>query len=99
MLTVVANPKTKMINVRLAERMHEDFKIACELRGASMSSLLHQFVVRTIREEKELSPRSFLKDQKANDITNRPTGARLSSTSPHKLGVYRNSKEKKKKAG
>lgn len=59
MLFAVPTSKTKMINVRLSERMHADFKTACELRGASMSSLLHQFVVRTIREEREMSPRSF----------------------------------------
>ena len=45
--------KERLVNVRLKEKTHQEFKIACELRGASMSSLLHQFIVRTIREEKE----------------------------------------------
>lgn len=54
----MAGPKVKMINVRLTASVHDDFKTACELRGASMSSLLHQFVVRTIREEKEHDPRA-----------------------------------------
>jgi len=52
-------PKEKMINVRLSPQMHDDFKIACELRGASMSSLLHQYIARTVREEKEMAPRAF----------------------------------------
>lgn len=56
---LVAKPKVKMINLRLSEDTHDAFKIACELRGASMSSLLHQFVVKTIREEKELDPKAF----------------------------------------
>lgn len=51
--------KERLVNVRLKEKTHEEFKIACDLRGASMSSLLHQFIVRTIREEKEHSPHSF----------------------------------------
>lgn len=51
--------KVKMINVRLSPTVHDQFKIACELRGASMSSLLHQFIVRTIREERELEPHAF----------------------------------------
>lgn len=59
MLTLVASSKEKMVNVRLRPETHEEFKIACELRGGSMSSILHQFIVRTIREEKELSPKVF----------------------------------------
>lgn len=51
--------KERMINVRLSERTHEEFKIAAELRGASMSGLLHQFIVRTIREEKERESQAF----------------------------------------
>jgi hypothetical protein len=58
-LKCVANPKDKMVNVRLTPAVHDQFKIACELRGASMSSLLHQFIVRTIREERELDPKAF----------------------------------------
>jgi hypothetical protein len=59
MLVCVASTKTRMINVRLSEKVHEDFKIACELRGVSMSSLMHQYVIRVIREEKEMAPRAF----------------------------------------
>lgn len=59
MLTLVASPKVRMINVRLKPETHDDFKIACELRGGSMSSILHQFIVRTIRDEKENEPRAF----------------------------------------
>lgn len=55
----MASPKVRMVNVRLTPQVHEAFKIACDLRGVSMSSLMHQFVVRTIREEKELEPKAF----------------------------------------
>lgn len=60
MLQIVASPKVKMINVRLKPNTHDEFKIACELRGGSMSSIMHQFIVRTIREEKEREPRAFI---------------------------------------
>lgn len=66
--------KTKMINVRLTDQTHEDFRIAAELRGASMSSLLHQFVVRTIREEKEREPKAFEKKPEISGKVN-PVGA------------------------
>lgn len=59
MVLMMASPKVKMINVRLTPSVHESFRIAAELRGASMSSLLHQYIVRTIREEKELDPKAF----------------------------------------
>jgi hypothetical protein len=59
----VASPKEKMINVRLEPSIHEDFKIACSLRGVSMSSLLHQFIFRVIREEKEIAPRAFARSE------------------------------------
>ena len=57
MLITVAKPE--MINVRLSQTEHDEFKIAAELRGSTMSSLLRQFIVRVIREEKEYSPRAF----------------------------------------
>lgn len=55
--------KEVMINVRLAEAVREEFKIAAELRGASMAGLLHQFIVKTIREEKEREPQAFKKNE------------------------------------
>jgi antitoxin component of RelBE/YafQ-DinJ toxin-antitoxin module len=58
-LVFVVSPKEKMINVRLTPAVHDQFKVACDLRGVSMSSLLHQFIVRTIREEKTLEPDAF----------------------------------------
>lgn len=66
MFDFVASPKVRMINVRLKPETHDDFKLACELRGGSMSSILHQFIVRTIREEKENEPRAFKRAQTSN---------------------------------
>lgn len=72
----IAVSRNSMINVRLADQTHEDFKTVAELRGASMSTLLHQFIVKAIREEKEISPKSFVpkiqvkhvKDEKLTSI-------------------------------
>lgn len=47
------------LNVRINPQVREEFKIAADLRGASMSSLIHQFIVKTIREEKDKSPIAF----------------------------------------
>jgi len=69
-------PKEKLVNVRLTPKTHEEFKIACELRGASMSSLLHQFIVRTIREEKDMSPHSFVTERSVNGKRLAPNSAK-----------------------
>lgn len=37
----------------------EEFAIAADLRGQTMSALIYQFVLKTIREEKEREPQAF----------------------------------------
>jgi hypothetical protein len=51
--------KEKLITVRVAEDKHVEFKIAAELRGATMSSLIHQYIFQVIREEKRQHPEAF----------------------------------------
>lgn len=80
MLGLMASPKVRMINVRLTPQMHEAFKIACELRGASMSSSLHQFIVRTIREEKDREPQAFRETV---------AGKQLATSSTHKTRIQK----------
>lgn len=71
--------KEKLINIRVKELQRDEFRVAAELRGATMSTLIHQFIVKTIREEKERDPDEFkllLKEvrsqsEKENAATNR----------------------------
>jgi hypothetical protein len=51
--------KEKLITVRVAEDKHAEFKIAADLRGATMSSLIHQYIFQIIREEKRQHPEAF----------------------------------------
>ena len=45
--------KTKaLLTVPLKQEVLKDFQKACELRGANMSTLVRQFVMLTIREER-----------------------------------------------
>lgn len=59
-------PKEKLsiINIKVPPQTHVDFRIAAKLRGATMSSLLHQHIVKIIREEKERDPAAFRKGAK-----------------------------------
>ena len=60
--------RTSMINVRLKNETHTEFKALSEIRGASMSTLLHQFILTSIREEKERDLKGFqLKLQEVQD--------------------------------
>jgi hypothetical protein len=51
--------KEAWLNVRIREDVRDEFKLAAELRGASMSGLLTMFIYRVIREEKAKNPDSF----------------------------------------
>jgi hypothetical protein len=56
---MTTNGKEININLRVRKDVREEFKIVADLRGASMSSLIHQFMVHCIREEKERIPDAF----------------------------------------
>lgn len=85
--------KKAILNLRLRPEIRDEFAIAAELRGASMSGLLHQFIVRTIREEKEHSPQSFAKNERqVNETNQREKGkvvAHIGSGRPTKAEVQR----------
>src|SRR5262249_301692 len=49
-----------LINLKLDPWEREEFRLACKLRGASMSGLLHQYIVQTIRAERALNPDAFV---------------------------------------
>ena len=55
----VATKKEVLVTIRISENTRDEFKIAAELRGSTMSGLLHQWIIRTIREEKQMSPQNF----------------------------------------
>lgn len=62
--------KKAILNLRLNPKVRDEFAIAAELRGASMSGLLHQFIVRTIREEKDLAPQAFRGERPGDALSN-----------------------------
>jgi hypothetical protein len=61
MLRSVPSNKDAMLTVKVAPEVLKDFKVAAELEGATMSSIVHMFVVRKIRDWKERSPEAFKK--------------------------------------
>jgi hypothetical protein len=53
--------KEVLINLRVRSEVRDDFKIVAELRGSSISGLLHQYMIKLIREEKDREPKMFEK--------------------------------------
>lgn len=81
-LYIVATNKEVLLTVRIAESVRDEFKKAAELRGASMSGLLHQFIVMTIRQEKAASPHEFRPvGVRAAEVTLAPVVARIEPAS------------------
>jgi len=58
-LYIVATNKEVLVTIRIAPEVRNEFKTAAELRGSTMSGLMHQFIVKTIREEKGENPQVF----------------------------------------
>lgn len=51
--------KEARINLKINPNLREEFQAAAHLRGASMSSILHQYIVKVVREEKERNVEQF----------------------------------------
>src|SRR4051812_6098785 len=51
--------KEVRINLKISPTLRAEFHAAAHLRGASMSSLLHQYIVKVVREEKDRSIEQF----------------------------------------
>lgn len=51
--------KEALINLRVRPEVRDNFRVAADMRGSTMSGLLHQYIIRVIREEMENSPREF----------------------------------------
>ena len=51
--------KDVRINLKAAEELRQEFRLVAELRGSTMSNLLHQFIVATVWEEKKKHPEAF----------------------------------------
>lgn len=51
--------KAKFLQIRIREDIKDDFQKVAELRGLSVSALIHSLIVKTIREEKQAAPEAF----------------------------------------
>jgi hypothetical protein len=68
--------KDTYLQLRIREDIKEDLRIVAELRGLSVSGLIHSQIVKMIREEKENSPQLFPVQERPKGI---PVAPRSSS--------------------
>ena len=79
---VMTRPKSTYIQFRVSDDVKRELQIVAELRGLSMSGLIHSFIVKAIREEKEADPQAFkrgipmttLKVKREDEIKKRKSG-------------------------
>lgn len=48
--------KQKIFNMKIADHVRDEFRLACEIRGSTMSNELHRHIFTIIREEKARLP-------------------------------------------
>ena len=61
MLLTMPRTKTKMLTVKVSPLVAKEFMAASKSRGGTMAGLIHMFVVRTIKEERDSNPEGFRK--------------------------------------
>ncbi len=113
-LYIVPTNKEVLLTVRITESVREEFKKVAELRGSTMSGLMHQFIVMTIRQEKIASPHEFrTMGVKSAEVKLAPVVARIEPSEETKIRndirrtingddideIERRLKPRKKKAG
>ena len=57
--TAVVRTKDERINIRISPKTKIELEAVAELRGTSMSGVIHQAIVRAIRDERAADPKVF----------------------------------------
>lgn len=57
--TIFVRTKDERINFRISPKTKIELEAVAELRGTSMSGLIHQLIVRAIRDERVADPKAF----------------------------------------
>lgn len=72
-MTSKSTVREKLLTVRATEQVHADFKVVAELKGLSMSALVHSVVVNAIREEKarDLATFNEVRERQRNEAEER----------------------------
>ena len=91
MATVNKTTKNDRIYVRVNESIKDDFEIVAHHRGLNPAALLHSLIVKTIHEQRELTPQIFDKKTVAGE------DSQTKKESPEKISVTAKTKAKNTK--
>lgn len=83
------------VNLRVREDVRDNFKIVAESRGASVSGLIHQFMVKLIKEERDLYPHLFEAKTSVQAFSEKPEKRQTIPISSEAAGTH-DFKNKKK---
>lgn len=95
---VMTRQKGTFIQIRATDQIKAELQIAADLRGLTMSSMIHSLITQAIREEKEREPQAFVLTPLPATL-NLPKGT-LESIDHHKIPkeTLPNAKRKNSKA-
>lgn len=68
--------KKSTINLKVSPDIHAQFSLACDLREATMSKVLHAHILRIIKEEKEKHPAEFAGFSEIDEVVAKPTSGK-----------------------
>jgi antitoxin component of RelBE/YafQ-DinJ toxin-antitoxin module len=92
----MATTKNDRVYVRVNDEIKEDFETVAEYRGLKTSALLHSLIVKTIHEQRELTPLIF-KNKVAGEAGEQQAKQSAASTKDA-IAVNVRAKNKSKKA-
>lgn len=81
--------KDTYIQFRIREEIKQDLQTVADLRGLSMSALLHSLAVRAIREEKDISPLSFERERNSVRKIKAPVVGEITSDAAERERIRR----------
>ena len=97
-VSTMASNKNDRVYVRVNEEIKGDFEVVASYRGLNTSALLHSLMVKTIHEQRELTPHIFIENTVAGKSSDkRPDETAKIPTSPENLSVSARNKSKSNK--
>lgn len=92
----MATTKNDRVYVRVNDEIKDDFETVAEYRGLNTSALLHSLIVKTIHEQREITPQIFTKNKIAGEEAQKTKKQDMAKLPTEKISVNAPAKSKSK---
>lgn len=98
-VSTMATTKNDRIYVRVKDEIKDEFQLVADYRGLTPSALLHSLIVKTIHEQRDVTPQIFTENKIADDDSLKEIdGGLQDQLPPRKISINAKPKNKTKKA-